>query len=463
MNTPPAADPARPATAAPKDVLRPDEDGFDEARRIWNGRFDERPAVIVRCHDADDVRGAVQLARASSTPISVRSGGHDYAGNSAREGSVLIDLSGMNRLHIDAERRVATAQPGVRWAGLDGAAQAFGLATPGGTVSSVGVPGFTLGGGSGYLSRKFGMGVDNLLAAEVVTADGRIVRASEENDSDLLWGLRGGGGNFGVVTSLELRLHQVGPEVLAGQIVYPYETAPEVLRRYRDFMMQAPDELQCYAFIVRVPPIEAFPARSHGRPAVFLVLCYAGTPARGREVVQPLAELGGEPLLVAVEPRPYTVAQQAFDVAMGYGNRWYSKAHYFRSLPDAAIDAVVTHAERLPGEFTVAYLGREGGAIGRVDPAATAFPHRDAAFSLHVFPGWTAPADDDEIIAWARAFHEATAPFATGGVYANLLDRDDRDAAQKAYGANLDRLSRLKAKWDPKNLFHMNHNVVPKR
>lgn len=443
-------------------VIRPGDDGFDVARRIWNGRFDERPAVIVRCRNAEDVRGAVQLGRTEGLELSVRSGGHDYAGNSVREGTLVIDLSQMQGLEIDTERRVAVTQPGVRWAAFDRESQAVGLVTPGGTVSTVGVAGFTLGGGSGYLSRKLGMGADNLVAADVVTADGRLVRASEEANADLLWGLRGGSGNFGVVTSLELRLHPLGPEVLAGQIVYPYDRAREVLRGYRDFMMNAPDELQCYAFVVRVPPVDPFPESVRGRPAIFLVLCYGGPPVEGEEIARPLSELG-EPLLAAVGPQPYVVAQQAFDAGMGPGNRWYSKAHYFRSLPDVAIDAFIEHAERLPGDFTVVYLGREGGAIGRVAPSATAFPHRDAAFSLHIFPGWVDPARDEEIMSWARTFHQATARWATGGVYVNLIDRDEADAARTAYGRNRERLAELKAEWDPENVFHMNHNVAPRR
>lgn len=443
-------------------VIRPGDDGFDEARRIWNGRFDEHPAVIVRCHGSDDVRGALQLASTEGLEVSVRSGGHDYAGYSVREGTLVVDLSSMEGLEIDAERRIAVVQPGVRWAALDREAQAVGLVTPGGTVSTVGVAGFTLGGGSGYLSRKLGLAADNLVAADVVAAAGRLVRASEEENADLLWGLRGGSGNFGVVTSLELCLHPLGPEVFAGQIVYAYDGAREVLRGYRDLMMNAPDELQCYAFVVRVPPVDPFPESARGRPAIFLVLCYAGAPAEGEEVARPLSELG-EPLLAAVVPQPYVLAQQAFDAGMGSGNRWYSKAHYFGSLPDEAIDVFVEHAERLPGEFTAAYLGREGGAIGRVDPSATAYPHRDAAFSLHIFPGWVDPANDREIMSWARAFHEATAPYATGGVYVNLIDRDEPDAARTAYGRNRERLAELKAKWDPDNVFHMNHNVAPRR
>lgn len=441
-------------------VLEPGEPGYVEARRVWNGVFDRQPDVIARCSDTADVIVAVDFAREHQLLLAVKSGGHDYAGNSASDGGLLIDLSPIDHLRIDPEARRANVGPGVRWGVLDRETQKHGLATTGGTVSAVGVAGYTLGGGTGHLARKHGLGLDNLVSAEVVTAAGERVRASEDEHADLFWALRGGSGNFGIVTDFEFQLHEVGPEVLGGQILFPFERAGEVLRFYRRFMQEAPDELQCYAFIIPIPPLPAFPVELHGRPALTLVVAYVGDVTMGQNVVQPLIDLKGS-LLTAVEPVPYTTLQQTFDAGMMPGHRWFSKAHYLDGMPDTAIDTVLRFTESLPGLFTAVYFEPQGGAIGQVDAGATAFPHRDAAFGFHIFPGWDDPEQDDEIMSWAKTFHASMAPYATGGVYVNLLGQDERDRVRNAYGSNYERLAEVKRRWDPGNLFRKNHNIEP--
>lgn len=441
-------------------VLEPGDDGYEEARRVWNGRFDRRPAVIVRCAGADDVAAAIEFARARGLSLAVKGGGHDYAGNSACEDGLLVDLSPMQEVRIDAGARRAFVEPGVTWRAFDGEAQASGLATTGGACSTAGVAGVALGGGSGHLVRRFGLTLDNLLAAEVVTADGRRVRADEEENPDLFWGLRGGGGNFGVVTRFEFRLHEVGPQVLAGQIVLPLEAAADALRAYRGVMADAPDELQCYAFLLRVPPLEAFPEEQHGKVALDLIPCWSGPLEEGEAALRPLRELG-DPILDAVEPLPYAVLQKSFDDGLPKGQRYYSRAHYLDALPDAAIDTLVAHAGGLRGAFSTAYLEPMGGAVGRVDPGATAFPHRGAAYGFHLLAGWTEPGEDAGHMAWAREFHEAMAPHAAGGVYVNLLGDDEQERVAAAYGDNFGRLAELKRAWDPENVFRGNHNIEP--
>lgn len=441
-------------------ILTPGSEEYDELRTGWNDLFDKRPAAIARCKSADDVVAAVNFAREHDVALSVKSTGHSYAGKSICDGGLVVDLSQMNEVELDSDAKTARVGPGVTWHAFDEKAQENGLATTGCTVSTVGVSGYTLGGGTGHLARKHGLSLDNLLSAEVVTAGGEVVRASENEHPDLFWALRGGSSNFGVVTAFEFQLHEVGPEIIAGQIVHPIKDAPEVLRFYRALMADAPDELTCYAFIINVPPIPAFPEDYHGKPAISLVISYVGPVAEGDEAIEPLRNFG-DPILSAVEPMPYTAAQQMFDEGMAKGNRWYSQAHYFDEISDDAIDTVVSYTEALPGSFTAVYFEPLGGTIGRVEPEATAFPHRGAAYSLHIFPGWSDAEQDDELIRWAQEFHDAMAPYANGGVYVNLLSQDEAERVPNAYGNNYDRLVDLKKKWDPQNLFRMNHNIEP--
>lgn len=440
-------------------VLRPSDPGYDESRAVWNARFDSRPDVVVRCAGPEDVVAAIGFARDHALALTVKGGGHAYAGSSACRDGLLLDLSPMQAIEVDAGSRRARVQAGARLGQLDAATQAHGLVTPAGTVSTVGVGGLALGAGEGWLSRKYGLTLDNVVAAEVVTADGRVVQASADENPDLFWGVRGGGGNFGVVTTFEFALHEFGPDLLAGQVLYPIDRAPELLRIYRDYFTQAPDEVACFPFILRIPPIPEFPEAHHGRLALDFVVAYTGS-GDGTALLAPFREQG-DAILDTVATVPYLALQQAFDAGMGPGNRWYTRAHYFDALADEAIDTVVDNLDPFPGDFTVVYFGPGGGAVGRVAPDAMAYPHRTAAHSLHVFPGWTSPADDEAVMSWARSLHEAVAPYANGGVYVNLLAEDEAERVRGAYGANYPRLVELKKAWDPDNLFRGNQNIPP--
>jgi FAD/FMN-containing dehydrogenase len=442
------------------DVLSPGDQGYDEARAVWNARFDRRPDLIARCLDAGDVSSAIQFAREQNLPLSVKGGGHDYAGNTVAEGGLLIDLGPMKAVEVDVPGRRVTVGAGCTWRDVDEATQPHGLATTAGTVSTVGVSGFTLGGGLGWLARKHGLAADNLLGADVVTASGEVVRADETHNPDLFWAIRGGSGNFGVVTSFELALHEVGPDVLAGQVIYPAERAPELLRFFRDRFRDAPDELMCFPFFLRIPPLELFPEEVHGKLVLDFVLFYAGSVEEGENALAPFRELG-DPIMDAVFPQPYLTLQQSFDAGMAKGNRWFSRSHHLDALTDEAIDDLIGHLDPFPGEFTAVYFGPGGGAVGRAAPDATAYPHRASAFELHIFPGWLAASRDEEIMDWAQRLFDVMTPHANGGVYVNLLGDGEEDRVGAAYRDNFGRLRELKAKWDPENLFRNNHNIPP--
>jgi len=456
-------DPSREALAEviEGEALVPGDTRYDEVRAVWNGRFDRRPALIACCISREDVASAVRFARAHELSVSVKGGGHDYAGNTVADGGLLIDLGAMCTVHVDRVARRATVQAGATWGDVDAATQAYGLATPAGTISNVGVAGFTLGGGAGWLTPKYGLAVDNLMAAEVVTADGDIVRASEEENADLLWALRGGGGNFGIVTSLEYALHPVGPDVYAGQVMYPVERAGELLRLFRDQMSDVSGDLAAFFFFLRIPPLEFFPEEHHGAIAVDFVLTWLGPIEEGEAALAPFRELG-DPIFEMVGPQPYVALQQSFDAGMSAkGNRWYSRFHYLDELSDAAIDAITGGLDPFPGEFTTVYLAKEGGAVSRVPSEATAFPHRGAEYSIHIFPGWIDSGSDGAVMNWAKSFSHTIASHAGDGVYVNMLAEDEVERIGRAYGENFERLRSLKAKWDPENVFRMNHNIAP--
>lgn len=442
------------------ELLLASDAGHADARLVWNARFQPRPAAVVRCRDRNDVAVAVEFAREQGVRLSVRGGGHSYAGLAVDEGALVLDLSGTRTVRVDPDRRVARVGPGARWADVDAATQEHGLATTGATVSSVGVAGFVLGGGSGWLARRHGLGVDNLTAAEIVTADSGIRRTGPEENADLFWAVRGGGGNFGVVTEFELRLHPIGPEIVSAQAFHPIERAGDALRFYREFARAAEDDVTVYAFALRVPPVEPFPQAQRGRPSIALMAAHSGDVAAGEAALGEMAEFGA-PMVAGVQRSSYVATQQAFDAGMPNGLRWYSRAHYLDALDDAAIDTFVRHVEALPGPFSMAYFEPMGGAIGRVASDAMAFPHRSAAFGLHILPGWSDPGDDEPLMRWAREFHDAMSPHATGGVYVNLLGRDESARIPDAYGSNYERLKRLKAEYDPENLFRLNQNIEP--
>lgn len=441
------------------EVLLPDDDGYDDARAVWNGMIDRRPAAIVRCAGTDDVVAAVAFAREHGLAISTKGGGHNVAGRAVAEDGLMLDLGPMDDVRVDADLRRAYVGPGARWADVDGATQPHGLATTGGVDSRTGVAGLTLGGGIGYLARTHGLAADNLVGAEVVTAAGEVVRASEDDNPILLWALRGGGGGFGVVTEFEFRLHEVGPEVAVGQAFVLREHAAEALAFYRDFMQQAPDEVACYALALRIPPIEAFPAEHHGEVAIALVGMYSGSVEDGQDALAPLTEVD-DAIVAFVAPMEYAVLQSSFDTAAPDGGRFYYKTGFMSGLTDDAIEAVVGQLDPFPGDYTMFGIEPLGGAVNRVARDATAFPHRDTAFSVSVWPGWSDPADDDEMIAWGRDAYAAIAPFHDGGLYANYLDRDDADQLDAAFRGNHDRLLAVKRTWDPDDVFGTNQFVT---
>jgi FAD/FMN-containing dehydrogenase len=443
------------------DLVTPASPEYDEARRIWNAMIDRRPGLIVRCANADDVVHAVRFAREHGLLTAVRGGGHNIAGSGLCDGGLVIDLTPMKSVRIDPRGRTAHVEPGVTLGELDKEAQAFGLATPLGINSTTGVAGLTLGGGFGWLSRKYGMTVDNLISADVVTAAGERVRASERENQDLFWGIRGGGGNLGVVTSFEFRLHPVGPEVLAGLVVHPYARAGELLRRYRELAATAPDELALWVVLRKAPPLPFLPTDVHGKEVLVFALCHAGDPETGRKAVEPLMALG-DPVGTHVDPMPFTAWQSAFDPLLTPGARNYWKSHNFTALSDEALDLTVRYAGRLPTPQCEIFIGQVGGATKRVPSDATAYPHREVEFVMNVHTRWDDPADDRRCVAWAREFFEATAPHATGGVYVNFIPEDE-ERVPAAYGRNYDRLIEVKRKYDPDNLFRINQNIPIRR
>ncbi len=439
----------------------PGDDGYDASRSLWNAMIDRRPAAIVVAAGAEDVITAVHYARDNGLPLAMKGGGHNIAGNAVCDGGLTIDFSVMKSVRIDPSRRVARVEPGVTLGEFDREAQAFGLATPLGINSTTGVAGLTLGGGFGWLSRKHGLTADNLLSAAVVTADGELLRASAEENPDLFWAIRGGGGNFGVVTAFEFRLHRVGPEVLAGLIVYPLSEAKKVFEVYRLVAARAPDDLSCWVVLRKAPPLPFLPPEAHGKEVVVLAVCYVGDAAKGRGVIAPLRFLG-TPIAERVGPVPYVQWQTAFDPLLAPGARNYWKSHDFREIPDGAVDVVIRYAGGLPSPDCEIFLAQLGGAVNRVAADATAYPHRDVQFVMNVHTRWTDPAMDGACIAWARHFFEEAAPFATGGVYVNFMPGDEAQRVRAgAYGPNYDRLAQVKRKYDPTNLFRVNHNIQP--
>jgi len=441
-------------------VLVPVREEFEEARQIWNSRLAKMPGAIVQCEASSDVALAVRFAREHKVTASVRSGGHSYAGLGVCEGGLMIDLSRMDQIRIDPEMRRARVGAGVKWGAFYEAAIRQGFGVTGGTVSSVGVAGFTLGGGSGWLSRKYGLGLDNLISVEVVSARGEVLQSSESENSELFWGIRGGAGNLGVVTRLDFCLHEVPSTVYGGQILYSFRDAGTVLKMFRDQMPKMPEEFVCFPCAFRVPRIPAFAEEIHGQVVLALMIGYIGDPERGKSVVAEFQSTA-VPLEEAVGPMPYMNLQKSFDGGVPSGQRWYSRGQYLSGLSDEAIDTFLGFTEDLQGPLTLAYFGAEDGAVHRVNAGATAFPHRDAPYSFHILAGWMDPAEDEEVMSWTRAFHRAMTAYSTGGVYVNLLAEDEPGRVPAAYGNNFERLVRLKKRWDPDNLFRCNQNIPP--
>jgi FAD/FMN-containing dehydrogenase len=441
-------------------LLTPASRGYEEARTIWNAMIDRRPALIARCNTAAEVQQAVRLAAANDLLVSIKGAGHNIAGNAVSDDGFMIDLSPMKQVVVDAPGRTAEVQPGVTLAEFDAAAQQHGLAVPLGINSTTGIAGLTLGGGFGWLTRKFGFTVDNLVAADIVTADGALRRASETDNADLFWAIRGGGGNFGVVTEFKFRLHPVGPEVLAGLIVHPFGDMQALVKHYRAFVAAAPDDVTVWLVFRKAPPLPFLPTEWHGREVAVIALVYAGDISAGERVIEPLRRFG-HPVGEHVGPMPYAAFQQAFDPLLTPGARNYWKSHDFQQISDGAAEVIQQFVSRLPSPHCEIFLGHLGGAAARVAPDAMAFSRRDAEFIINVHTRWEQPADDARCVGWAREFFAAMAPHAMGSVYVNFMPEDEADRVPAAFGSNYARLAAIKAKYDPKNLFRMNQNIQP--
>lgn len=442
------------------ELCLPDEAGYELARTVWNAMIDRRPGLVLRCAGAADVMQGVRLAREHDLLLAVKGGGHNIAGHAVCEGGLLLDLSPMRSVRVDPQARQVWVEPGCTLGDVDAETQTHGLAVPTGINSTTGIAGLTLGGGFGWLTRAFGMTIDNLLAADVVTADGALRHASGQENAELFWALRGGGGNFGVVTSFRFQLHPVGPEVLSGLVVHPFEQARDLLQACRELAAQAPDELTCWFVLRKAPPLPFLPEAWHGREVLILAMCYAGDMAAGERAVAPFRELG-EPIADVVGPHPYRGWQAAFDPLLTPGSRNYWKSHDLGALSDAAIDVLLEHVGRLPSPQCEVFVAQLGGARGRVASEATAFPHRSAAYTVNVHTRWDSPAEDEACIGWARRCFDALAPHALGSVYVNFMPEDETERTAGAYGPNQAALARIKAAYDPDNLFRVNQNIRP--
>jgi FAD/FMN-containing dehydrogenase len=443
-------------------VIGPGDEGYDEARSIWNGMIDRRPACIARCAGVADVVAAVRFARERELLVAVRSGGHGVGGHAICDGGLVIDLSPMKGIRVDPLGRSARAEAGVLWGELDRETQLHGLATVGGIVTHTGIAGLTLGGGIGWLMRKHGATVDNLVSVDVVTADGEVLTAGEDENPDLFWGVRGGGGNFGIVTSFEYRLHPVGPIVLAGPIFHPLGDAREVLRFYREFIATAPDELTTIFELSVAPPVPFLPEDVHGKPIVMVGACYAGAPEDGIEVVRPLKEFGN-PIVDLLEPKLYTALQSMFDPSVPHGWHRYWKSLELPPLSDTAIDTLVEHASAQTSPKSYCIVFQLGGALARVGGDETAYSQRDAAHSVNINAVWTEDdLEGERHVAWARDFFSAMQPHAGSRVYLNFLGEEGADRVRQAYGdRQYERLVELKRAYDPTNFFRMNQNISP--
>jgi len=441
------------------DVLLPGSDGYEAARTIWNAMIDRRPGLVARCAGPADVMRAVRFAADNDLLLAVRGAGHNIAGKGVCDGGFLIDLSALRSVHVDPRRRTATVDPGATLGDLDDETQVYGLAVPVGINSTTGIAGLTLGGGFGWLSRKHGLTIDKLRSAQIVTASGEMLTASEDENPDLFWGIRGGGGNFGIVTSFEFDLCEVGPEVLSGLIVHPLSAGPELVRYYRDYAADMPADLNVWIVLRKAPPMPFLPPEVHGKEVVILAAFYSGEMSEGERLLRPLREYG-EPIADVIGPHPFTGWQTAFDPLLTPGARNYWKSHNFVELSDGLLDTALEYTARLPSDQTEIFFGRLGGRVNEIAEDATAYPHRDAEYVMNVHARWDHPSEDDACIAWAREYFDATAPFATGGVYVNFVP-DGEAPIDAAYGPNYDRLVALKRKYDPKNLFRFNQNIAP--
>lgn len=441
------------------DLIRPADDAYRQARRVYNGMIDKRPGAIVSCRDAGDVMAAIGAARAHGLQLAVRGGGHNGPGLGTCDEGLVVDLSPMRGVRVDPDARSARVAGGSVWGDVDHATHAFGLAVPSGIISTTGVGGLTLGGGHGYLSRKYGLTIDNLLSADVALADGRFVTASEDENSDLFWALRGGGGNFGVVTSFLFRLHPV-ETVYGGPMIWPIEQTAEAMAWYRDFMADAPEDLYGFFAIMTVPPAPTFPKELHGRQACGVVWCHLGTSAEAEQQIDK-ARRFSPPLFEHVGPVPYPALQSAFDALYPKGLQWYWKGDFIKDLNNAAIQAHVEHGAEMPTPLSTMHLYPIDGAVHRKRPDETAFHCRDARWSMVIVGVDPDPANAGAIRDWARSYWESLHPYSAGSSYVNFMMEEGADRIRATYGGNYERLAAAKRKYDPSNLFCVNQNIAP--
>ncbi len=442
------------------EVIAPQDESYDEARKVFNAMIDRRPAVVVRCTGTDDVVAAVNFARENGLDLAVRGGGHSVPGFGTADDAVVIDLSGMRDVQVDPARRTARAQGGATWGVFNDATHAHGLATTGGVVSTTGVGGLTLGGGIGYLARGVGLSSDNLVAAEVVTADGRALSASEGENEDLFWAIRGGGGNFGVVTAFEFRLHPVA-EVYGGPMFFAASDAGAVLRAYREFIADAPEEFGGFPAWQIAPPLPFIPEERHGETMLAFIACWAGAIEDGERALEPIHDWA--PVVAEhVGAMPYPALNSAFDALYPPGGlQHYWKANFVKELTDDALEAHLEHGPKVPVVNSTVHIYPINGACTRVASDATAFAYRDATFATVIAGMWPDPADNDANIEWVRDYYDATAPLSEEGGYVNFMSGDDQERIKANYGGNYDRLVDVKRKYDPDNLFHLNQNIRP--
>ncbi|MCI0344070.1 MAG: FAD-binding oxidoreductase [Chloroflexi bacterium] len=441
-------------------VLGPGEEGYDAARQVWNGMFDRRPAWIARCVDAGDVVRALAAARGDGLAVTVKGGGHNSAGTAVRDGAAMIDLSLMRRVDVDAQRKTARIDGGALLSDVDAATHPHGIAVSAGIISHTGVGGLALGGGFGWISRRHGLSVDNLLSAEVVGADGVVRRASAVEEPDLFWGIRGGGGNFGIATSLEFRCAEIGPEVFAGLVVKPFAEAKRYLQFHREYVRTLPDELTVWMVIRQAPPLPFLPSDVHGQLVVIVPFVWLGARELGEELLRPIRDLAvshGEHM----GPTPWPAWQSGFDALNAHGARNYWKSHHLKDLSDPCIDRILEFAATMPTAECEVFIPHMEGAPSRVPEEATAYAHRRVPFAMNIHTRWRDPADDELCLAWARAFHDATRPFAEG-VYVNFLSEEGADRVREAYTPAIwKRLVEVKRKYDPENVFRSNQNIQP--
>ncbi len=442
------------------ELILPEDGNYDEARKIWNAMIDRKPAMIVQVSGADDVQAAIKFAMTNKLDITVRGAGHNIAGNSISDGGLMIDFSSMKKVNVDAEKKTAFVEPGATLGDIDGETQKHGLAAPLGINSTTGIAGLTLGGGFGWLSRKYGFTIDNLLSAEIVTVDGKKLTASDKENEDLFWAIRGGGGNFGIVTKFEFRLQPVGPEILAGLLVFPFEQADSILRQYKNFIVNTPPEFNVYVVLRKAPPLPFLPEDVHGKEVVVLAMAVVDELDKNEKLVDSLRGFGN-PVGEHIGRMPYVNWQQAFDPLLTPGARNYWKSHNFTEIKDNVLDLAIDYAGKFPSphcEILIAYLE---GKSNSVAADAMAYPNRDLKFILNVHGRWESAGEDKNGIGWAREFFNATSQFASGGAYVNFMTEDEQERVAKAYGPNYKRLTEIKKKYDPQNILRFNQNIRP--